>query len=1031
MKMNHSSNSHTPHGLRPIGVALSLTLCCGLALLPQTSLASNTQTDRSAISAAEQDKATITGTVKDSSGLPILGATVALKGTPGKGTVTDLDGHFTLPDVPLDGTLIISYIGMKSVEVPLSGETTLDVVLHEDSEILDELVVVGYTAQRKESLTGSLQSISASDLKTSTTPSVTNMLSSKVPGVNVAPGSGQPGAKGAVVIRGKSTINGSTAPLWVIDGVIVGNDPGALNPNDIENMTILKDAASTAVYGSQGANGVIVITTRGAKSGKLSVELAMTGAVTSLSKGNLQMMTGQELYDYYDSFANKEQIKFDRWNPELRNSNFDWWDFATQPGMIQSYNLNLSGGSDNISTRASLGYYDEKGAVKGYSFQKYNFSLKSTYRLLNDRLTITPFISGARQDTDDRQHSVGAMYSMLPWDSAVLKDGTPTPHRYSGWVNSNSTNYLYDLQWDKGQSTSYELSGNLNIDIKIFDWLTFSSVNNYRYGNSSSSGYGDPRTSGSEGVNGRITEYRSDYGRRYTNQLLRFNYANEGHYLNGILAYEFNDYKGRYIDVSGTGLVPGFESLNTTTKPERAKGTTSAWAVQSFFTNINYSYNDRYLAQFSLRRDGASNFGTNARYGNFFSISGGWNIHNEAFLRDVEQIHNLKLRLSYGSVGNRPNALYPQYDLYSAAATYNGVSGLLISQIGNPDLTWEKTYTTGIGLDLGLWNRLNLSIDLYDKNTSDLLYPVKIPGVNGVTSIWKNVGAVRNRGIEVTLDASLISTKDWDWSVNFNIGHNRNKVEALYGRPDEKTGEVPPMIIGGGTGVAGEAERILKVGHNADTWYLPEWAGVDPKTGAPQWYTNTLQADGSRSREVTTKYAQAEKVMIGTFTPTVFGGLSTNLRWKDLDLGAVFGYSVGGQLYNYTRMEYDSDGAYTDRNQMKLMKGWTRWEKEGDIATHPKALYENKSLSNKTSSRYLEDGSFLKLRSLTLGYNWQINQYNIQSARIFLMGENLFTLTKYSGVDPELPSQGGSIIGTTTTVYPSTRKISLGVNLYF
>lgn len=972
--------------------------------------------------------AAIKGTVYDETGTTVIGATVIVKADPSRGTVTNADGAFSIR-AKAGEVLVISYVGYQSAEQP--AKDGMVVHLSPDSELLDELVVVGYTVQRKESLTGSLQSISADDLKTTTTPSVTNMLSSKAPGVNVAPGSGQPGASGAVVIRGKSTINGSTAPLWVIDGVIVGSDPGALNPSDIESMTILKDAASTAVYGSQGANGVIVITTKGAKSGKLKVDLAMHGGVTSLNKGNLRMMNGQELYDYYNSFSNREEIKFARWNEKLRNDNFDWWDFATQPGVIQNYNLNLSGGSDNISTRASLGYYDEKGAVKGYDFKRYNFSLKSTYRLWDSRVTISPYISGARQETDDRQYSVGAMYSMLPWDSAVMEDGSPTPHRYQGWVNSNSTNYFYDLQWDKSASTYYELSGNLDFDIKILDWLTFSSVNNYRYGNSSSTGYGDPRSSGSEGVKGRVTEYRSDYSRRYTNQLLRFNWSQDNHYLNGILAYEFNDYKGRHIDVAGTGLVAGFETLNTTTKPEKAKGTLSEWAVQSVFTNLNYSYADRYLAQLSLRRDGASNFGSNARYGNFFSVSAGWNIHNEAFF-NLEQVNNLKLRIAYGSVGNRPNALYPQYNLYTAQATYNGVSGLLINQIGNPDLTWEKTYTTGIGLDLGLWDRVSLSVDLYDKNTSDLLYAISIPGVNGVTNIWKNVGAVRNRGIEATLDADLISTKDWRWSVSLNIGHNRNKVEALYGTPDPKTGEVPPIIIGGGAGISGEASRILKVGENADTWYLPEWAGVDPKTGAPQWYKNTLKEDGTRSRELTSNYAEAENVMTGAFTPDFFGGLSTNLAWKNLDLNAVFGFSYGGQLYNYTRMEYDSDGAYTDRNQMKLMKGWNRWQKEGDEATHPKAVYENKSGSNKTSSRYLEDGSFFKLRSLTLGYNFNnLEKYKIQNVRLFITGENLFTLTKYSGVDPELPASGGSIIGTTTTVYPSTRKFTLGVNLSF
>lgn len=982
----------------------------------------------SEVTEVQSNTVTVTGTIVDTNGEPIIGATIILRGG-GKGAATDLDGRFRITEVPIGSVLEISFVGMEPQEVLVEGGAgELKIVLQESRELLDEVVVVGYSVQRKESLTGALQEISASELKTSTSPKVENLLSSKAPGVYVAPGSGQPGASGAIVIRGKSTINGSTAPLWVIDGVIVGNSPSTLNASDIATMTVLKDAASTAVYGSQGANGVIVVTTKSAKSGEVRMELSMLGGVTTLSKGNLRVMNGAELYDYYNSFANKEQIKFPRWNKELRNSNFDWWDFATQPGVIQNYNLSLSGGGENISTYASFGVYDETGSVKGYNFSRYNVMMKSTYRP-NAWLTIKPFISGARQDVHNQQHSVGAMYSNLPWDSAIDEDGSPMPHRSPKWVNSNSTNYFYDLQWNKSSSTYYDFSGNLDFDIKITDWLTFSSVNNLKYSNSSVSGYADPRSNAASGVKGRVDEARWDSTRRYTNQLLRFNTNFGEHYLNGLLAYEFNDARFREISAAGTGFVAGFETLDTTTLPEKAKGYIREWAVQSVFTNVNYSYADRYLAQISLRRDGASNFGENAQYGNFFSLSAGWNIHKEAFF-NIDALHQLKLRAAYGSVGNRPSALYPQYDLYSATVTYNEISGLLISQVGNPNLTWEKSYTTGIGLDVGLFGRVNVTLDLYDKNTSDLLYSVPVSGLNGVTSVWRNVGAVNNRGFEVVVDADIISTRDWNWNVAFNIGKNRNKVTELYGTPDPTTGEVAPIIIGGGANIAGEAQRILKVGLDADTWYLPEWAGVDKATGAPLWYKNN-EVNGQLSKETTSNYAEAKEVPMGSYTPDFFGGLSTSLAWKSLDLNAVFGFSVGGKIYNYTRNEYDSDGAYTDRNQMRLMPGWKRWEKAGDEATHPLPSYNNSSNSNKTSSRYLEDGSYFKLRSLSLGYNFNLRDYGVENLRLFLTGENLFTLTKYSGVDPELPASNGSVMGVTTTVYPTTRKISLGVNLTF
>jgi TonB-linked SusC/RagA family outer membrane protein len=974
---------------------------------------------------------TVKGNVVDAYGEPVIGATVVDKENPSVGTVTDFEGNFSL-NVPAGAVLQVSYLGYQDVEIPTTGKTSFDIILQEDTRQLDELVVVGYTVQRRESLTGSLQTISSEKLKNITSPSTENMLNSKAPGVYVAPGSGQPGSAGTIIIRGKSTVNGSTDPLWVIDGVIVGNSSGSLNPADIESITILKDAASTAIYGSQGANGVIVVTTKNPKIDKLNIDLTAKAGVSNLMRGNLRVMNGAELYDYYASFSNQEEILFPRWSPDLRNSDFSWWDLASQTGFVQEYNLSLSGGTEKMRSLVSVGVYDETGAVKGYDYIRYNLLYKTDYRPF-DWLTIKPYISGSRRDIDDRQHSVSAMYSNLPWDSPYDEDGNIVGHRSPLWVNSNSTNYLYDLQYNFSKSTTYEFMGNFDFDIKLTDWLTFSSVNNIKYQNYGSKAYYDPRSSAAEGVNGRIEEYRSDMTRLYTNQMFRINKYFDKHSINALLAYEYNDYSGKNITAGGIGFVPGFEVLDVVTKPEATKGGISEWAVQSVFSNINYAYDNKYLAQLSLRRDGASNFGDNAKYGNFFSISGGWNIHREDFF-NTDVVNELKLRAAYGSVGNRPTSLYPQYDLYSVStsASYNENSGALISQIGNKDLTWEKTYTAGVGLDIGLFDRARLTFDYYDKNTSDLLYRVPIPGVVGVTGVWRNVGAVRNKGFEATASVDIIKNRDLLWTVDANIGLNRNKVTELYGERDPNTGEVPPIIGGrSGVNIAGSAETILREGIDADTWYLPEWAGVNPENGAPQWYKTVTDANGNKAREITENYAEANQVEIGAYTPKFFGGFSTSLYWKNFDADAVFGYSVGGKIYNYIRTEYDSDGAYTDRNQMRLMPEWKRWEKPGDIATHPIASYNNSSNSNKVSSRYLEDGTYFKMRSLSLGYNFELPQYNLSNVRLFLTGENLFTITDYSGIDPELPSYEGKVVGITTTVYPTTRKFLFGINITF
>ena len=979
-----------------------------------------------------QQTGKIKGTIVDSkTGEPVIGASVKVKGTK-LAAVTDLNGEFEL-NTHANATLQISYVGFKETEVKASNG--MKISLEEDTESLEEVVVVGYGTQKKESLTGAMANIKGEKLKDITSATVENMLNGKVSGVYVAPGSGRPGSTGAIIIRGQTSINGATAPLWVVDGVIVGNSAGDLNPDDIETMTVLKDAASTAIYGSEGANGVVVVTTKQAKHEKMSISLSAKAGLSTLNRGNLEMMDGAEFYDYYKSFQNMESVNFPRWNEDLRNSNFDWFKLAKKTGSTQDYNLTLNGGSQNIQSMFTLGYFKEEGAVKGYDMNRYSTRIKVVYKPY-EWLTIKPNISGSRTNDKDKQYSVGAMYSMMPWDSPYDEEGNLVPNYYSGWVNSKATNYLNDLAaGDYSTSTTYDLSGGLDFDIKIAPWLTFSSVNNYSYYNSQTHGYYDPKSSSGEGVNGRTTEYNYVSTRRYTNQLLRFKKSWGKHNVNALLAYEFNDYEMKYTDVYATGFISGFEDFMTAAKPEMANGYRTAWAKQSYFTQWRYDYDSRYYGELSLRRDGRSNFGSNNRYGNFFSVSGAWNINNESWFK-ADWVDQLKLRAAFGSVGNVPTSLYPSYSLYSVGATYNENPGALISQIGNKDLTWEKTYTTGVGVDASFWqNRLHATLDYYIKNTSNILYQVPVTGLVGVTSIWKNIGKMRNTGIEFTVGGDIIRTKDLTWNVTANISHNSNELRDLYKQRDANGNYVvKPVLISDGTSIAGTAQRILEIGEPVDTYYMKEWAGVNPEDGKPQWYMD----DANGNKVVTDSYSKASYYKCGKASPDVYGSFSTSLFYKNFDLQANFGYSLGGQIYSYYRQEFDSDGAYAgDRNQMKLQKGWSRWEKPGDIATHPRAMYNNQDKGNLASSRYLESSDYLKLRSLTLGYNFDLKKYGIQTLRLSVSGENLFTITDYSGVDPELPAgtNDKGVLSVTntggTSVYPAVRKFMLGVNLTF
>lgn len=977
--------------------------------------------------AVQQQDQKLKGQVIDATtGEPVIGVNVLVKGTT-NGTITDIDGKYEL-NAPAGAILQISFIGYKTVEIAATtSEQTIK--LHEDTETLDEVVVVGYGVQKKESLTGAMSTLKENRLKDVTTPTVENMLNGKVSGVYVAPGSGQPGSNGAVQIRGRATLSGSTSPLWVIDGVIVGEDPGVLNPSDIENMTILKDAASTAIYGSQGANGVIIVTTKMGKSEKMKINASVKLGVSTMTNGKMEVMNGAELYDYYASLPNQEDIKFSRWNPELRNANFDWGELASQAGFTQDYNISLSGGNEKMSSYFSLGYYSEEGTVKGYKYDRYSFRYRSNYKPFS-WLTIKPNISGSMKNTDDSQYDYTAKYTMFPWDSPYDEDGNLVPDRYSGWVDSSDLNYLNSISYGNHTARkTYEFSGNFDFDIKITDWLTFTSVNNYRWTGYFQATYTDPRTDSASGVQGRVEEEQTNNIQRYTNQYLTFNKMFGKHSVQALLAYEFMDTSAKVINAKGTGIVSGFEVLDATATPEEVGGNLTEWAKQSVFAKANYTYDNRYLAEVSLRRDGASNFGDDKKYGNFFSISAGWNINREKWFK-ADWVDVLKLRASYGSVGNIPYSKYPQYGLYSVSSNYNGIPAILISQVGNKDLTWEQTYTAGVGIDANFFNnRLRFVFDYYNKYTSNILYQVPVSGLTGITSRWQNVGEMRNSGIEITIGGDIIRTKDWLWSLDLNMGYNKNKLEKLYGDDPNM------MIIGGGgndTSIAGAAEKVLKVGYSTDRYYLREWAGVDPKNGAPLWYKN----DGSG--ETTSNYSEAKQVMTEATSPKLFGGFNTSLTWKNIDLNASFGFSLGGKIYNYSRQEYDSDGAYTDRNQMKLIDGWSRWEKEGDIATHPAASYGNKSNSNKASTRYLEDGDYLKLRSLSIGYNLDLSKYYIQNMRIYFTAENVFTLTGFSGIDPEVPAYYDETTGTYKSIgtaganlYPSTRKFMFGINLTF
>lgn len=830
------------------------------------------------------------------------------------------------------------------------------------------------------------------------------MLQGKVSGVYVSGSSGEPGQASKIRIRGKGTLNSSVSPLWVVDGVIVGEDPG-LNPNEIDNISVLKDGSATALYGSRAANGVIVVTTKRGEYDANKYSVSVNAGVSLLSTGRLEMMNSQELYDYQKSWNNQSWF-----TEELLKHNTDWFKEASKPGLYTNANITYTGSSGRMRSFVMADYYREEGAIKDFTLDRFTFRSNNDVKF-TDRFTMSTKISGSLSRTDSQQRSVYNTYLYLPWDFPYNEDGSIRSGQEQDWRGRDGINDMYDLQWNWSRSKKLTVDGTINFNYQITDWLHFESNNYIRYISNRSESYTDKRSRSGQSDKGSLSNSNSLLTKQFTNQMIRFEKSFGKHKVNALGAYEYTRHFYESTSAEGRGIQPGREILDVTTGIKSIGGYKDAIATQSALFNANYDYDNRYMGQVSYRMDESSCFGKNNRMGHFFTVSGGWNIQNETFFESLrESVNQLKVRVSYGSLGNTPGAYYGHYPLYSSMM-YNDEVAYFPSQMGNADLSWEKCYTTNIGIDARFFDRFGVTIDLYNKNTSDLLYYAPLPNISGYTGQYKNVGAINNKGLEISLNADVIRTSKFQWTSDFNIGFNRNRVTELYGGKPELKGL-----------------KRLEEGRDMDEWYLREWAGVDPANGSPLWYTT----DENGKRTTTDSYNKADRVYCGSAAPKFTGGWMNSFSYKGFTLTANFDFVYGNLLYNQSRELLDSDGAYADYNSMKLKSGWKRWEKEGDIATHPKAINGGNKNSNKSSSRYLEKGNYFSLRNLSLGYSIPeklCGKLGLQRVNVSCSADNLFTLTPFSGVSPQLSDS--STDGYAGTIYPLSRRIVFGLNVSF
>lgn len=954
-----------------------------------------------------QQSVKITGQIVDSkTGEPIIGANVLVTGTT-NGTVTDADGMYEL-EVPANATLSVSYIGYTSVNIPVGKQTKINVSLKEDTELIDEVVVVGYIQQKKSNITSSVKNLSNDKLTDVTTPSIPNMLQGKVAGVQVFTEGGKPGESPKVRIRGKASIGSSVEPLWVVDGVIQSSAPN-LNPNDVESMSVLKDAAATSLYGSRATNGVVVVATKQGKTGSRDLNVNARIGIGQINNGRFKLKNSSQIASDWELMGKEVPA-------EARTVDYDWWKNGTQLSLVQDYNASFSGGNEKLRAYVSGGYYNEEGTIKGYDMSRFRVMSNIDYQVTN-WLKIRPKITAAySKDRNDSQPDMYTLYTLLPFDNPYYEDGTiVNPKELKNgrnWYGRDQSNYMYDAQWNYTEKKILNVQGSFDFDIRFTDWLSFSSTNSYQQVTWKEFSYTDPRSYSGQGVQGKMSDERETWVSRFTNQMLRFNksFGKDWH-VTALAAYEFNDYERDNDKATKEGFFPGSEILNNATNMREITGIKEGWALNSFLMNANVAYTDRYFLQLSFRNDGSSRFGKDYQRGSFFSVSGGWNIMNEKFMDKSpvkSWLNDLKLRASYGGVGNLPDANYPQYNTYDITYSYAGGTAAYPYQSGNPMLTWEKSYETNIGLDARLWNRVSLTADFYVKNTSGLAYLVTLPAVSGFVNRWENVGAIVNRGGEITVGVDIFQNTPFKWSVDVNWSLNRNKINELYNGKD---------IISG--------YKIRREGYDIDTWYLRKWAGVDPANGDPLWE----KIDENGNVTTTNKYNDATLQIAGRSTPDFMGGLNSAMSYRGFTLNMNWSFVVGNDVYHYDRELFDADGAYPTFNQMQFVGNWSRWENPGDETTHPKLVDGGNKLSNKSSTRYLENGSYMRLKNITLGYQIPtkiLSKIGCKGATVTLSGDNLITFTGFSGKDPEVGENGEG-----THKYPNVKKFVLGLNVNF
>jgi len=958
---------------------------------------------------------------------PLIGVSVIVQGT-GGGTITDIDGNYTV-NVESNAILQFSYIGYVTIEENIGNRSTINVTMTPEVKMYDEIIVMGYSSQKKSELSSAVVTLSANDLTDVTTSDVFNMLQGKVAGVVVFNATGRPGERAEIRIRGTGSINAEAQPLFVVDGV----PGGQFNVNDIETLTVLKDAGATAIYGASAAGGVIVVTTKsGSKNQTTQIDMKATGGLKQPLFGNLVFMEAEELWDTHRAMMPPNLFSASR-PPILREQNFNWQKEFFSPGWTQNYYVSASGSNDKTRYHASIDYYNEDGTLIYTKYERFSGRLNLNTQLyknldLNVRL--------AYSTSNNRQASswttLNDAHLKMPWDNPYDEEGNPVligssirPDNGETWYSKETWNSLHSEKYNYAKSQNYEFSADVQLNWNITNWLMFTTTNRYNQGTWKWARFIDPRTYDPEYQTGYLNNSQG-LGKSFaTTELLKAHTTLGSHNVSGLLGWEYGKGTSENNSAEGIGMPLGLDALDACSAL-RVKGYSIPSAGWSAFGQMQYNYLSKYFVTASLRADASSYFGPKNRVGYFPSGAASWLISNEDFLSQHEIISFLKLRGSYGVTGNSNIPAFQYLTTFKLDALYQDNVGALPERLAYPQLSWESAYMAGAGLDINLWRRIELNLDVYQIDNKDLLLYKPKETSTGFTDAMENVGSVRNRGVEFQLNTINVKTRDFKWDMGANFGLNRNEVTST---PNNEAIQV----------IKNEVIQELKKGQDIFSWYMPKWLGVNSENGEPQWEKIIYDTNGNITNRVPTSvYGEADFQVVGKATPKFTGGWINTFTYKWVQLYINTNFVYGNKIFNHNRVSTDSDGAQSGFNQLSMENnklGWSRWENQGDNATHPKLVFLGNKNSNSISSRYLEDGSYFRIRNVTLSFDLKsvLNINAIRKLNLNISGDNLFTFTKFSGMDPEvsLRTTTYSHAGHYSDYYPGSRQFLIGVEIGF